>query len=254
MTNTEESIKNLSLYDADSIQILEGLTAVRKRPGMYIGDTSDRGYHHLVYEIVDNSVDESLAGHCSKVDIRICEDESIVIEDNGRGIPVDEHKEGRSALEVVMTVLHAGGKFNKDSYKISGGLHGVGASVVNALSSFCAVEVYRGGFIWRQSYEKGQASGPVQKAGSTERTGTKTHFKPDREIFTNEKTIFSFETLSLRFRELAFLNQGLEIQLKDERSGRKEVFYYKEGLKEFVSYINKSAGLLNEKVIFFRGG
>ena len=254
MTNLEKPHKPLSNYDAGSIQILEGLTAVRKRPGMYIGDTSDRGYHHLIYEIVDNSVDESMANQCSKIHINLSEDESVTIEDNGRGIPVDQHKQGKSALEVVMTVLHAGGKFDKDSYSISGGLHGVGASVVNALSSFCTVEVYRKGFVWRQSYEKGRALGPVEKLEQTTKTGTKTSFKPDREIFTDEKTVFSFDTLATRFRELAFLNQGLEIQLKDERSsGRKESFCYKEGLKEFVSYVNKGANHLNKDVLFFEG-
>ena len=252
MTDVNKT-KPLPNYDAGSIQVLEGLTAVRKRPGMYIGDTSDRGYHHLIYEIVDNSVDESLAGHCSKISIILGEDESVTIEDNGRGIPVDEHKQGKSALEVVMTILHAGGKFNKDSYSISGGLHGVGASVVNALSSFCTVEVYRGGFVWRQSYEKGQALSPVKKFEETTKTGTKTHFKPDREIFTDEKTVFSFDTLATRFRELAFLNQGLEIQIKDERSGREEILCYKDGLKEFVSYINKSVNCLNKEVLFFEG-
>ena len=252
MTDIEKDPSSLN-YDADSIQILEGLTAVRKRPGMYIGDTADRGYHHLIYEIMDNSVDESLAGYCSKICVSIAEDESVAIEDNGRGIPVDEHKQGKSALEVVMTVLHAGGKFNKDSYKISGGLHGVGASVVNALSSFCTVEVYRAGFVWRQSYEKGQAVGPVEKREQTTKTGTKTSFKPDREIFTDEKTVFLFDTLATRFRELAFLNQGLEIQLKDERSQREELFCYKEGLKEFISYINKGTNHLNKNVLFFEG-
>ena len=240
-------------YDADSIQVLEGLAAVRKRPGMYIGDTSDRGYHHLLYEIVDNSVDESLAGYCSKICIRIAEDESATIEDNGRGIPVNEHKQGKSALEVVMTVLHAGGKFNKDSYSISGGLHGVGASVVNALSSFCTVEVYRAGFVWRQLYEKGQAIGPVEKLGESSKTGTKTSFKPDRDIFTDEKTVFSFDTLATRFRELAFLNQGLEIQLTDDRCGREEIFCYKEGLKEFVSYLNSGTSPINKEVLYFDG-
>ncbi|MCZ0932224.1 MAG: DNA topoisomerase (ATP-hydrolyzing) subunit B [Oligoflexia bacterium] len=240
-------------YSAESIQVLEGLTAVRKRPGMYIGDTSDRGYHHLIYEIVDNSVDESLAGHCSKISIHIAEDESVSIEDNGRGIPVDDHKQGKSALEIVMTVLHAGGKFNKDSYSISGGLHGVGASVVNALSSSCSVEVYRGGVVWRQSYERGQAVTSVEKLGETAKTGTKTTFKPDREIFKDERTVFSFETLSARFRELAFLNQALEIQLTDERSNRSEAFCFKEGLKEFVSYVNKGANPINRDILFFEG-
>ena len=240
-------------YSAQSIQVLEGLTAVRKRPGMYIGDTSDRGYHHLIYEIVDNSVDESLAGHCSKVSITIKEDESVVIEDNGRGIPVDEHKKGKSALEVVMTVLHAGGKFNKDSYSVSGGLHGVGASVVNALSSSCAVEVYRNGFVWRQSYEKGVPVTAVEKLGESRQTGTKTTFKPDREIFKDESTRFSFETLAGRFRELAFLTQGLEIELIDERSQRKDRFFFQEGLKEFVSYINKGLQAVHKEVLFFEG-
>ena len=244
---------NKKNYSAESIQVLEGLTAVRKRPGMYIGDTYDRGYHHLIYEIVDNSVDESMAGYCSKISICIGEDESISVEDNGRGIPVDEHKQGKSALEVVMTVLHAGGKFNKDSYSISGGLHGVGASVVNALSSSCTVEVYKAGFVWRQSYEKGLAVTAVEKMGESTKTGTKTTFKPDREIFKDEKTVFSFETLATRFRELAFLNQALEIQLKDERSNRYESFCYKEGLKEFVSYVNKGTNSLNKEVLFFEG-
>ena len=243
-------------YSAKSIQVLEGLTAVRKRPGMYIGDTSDRGYHHLVYEIVDNSVDESLAGYCSKIKITLKEDESVSVEDNGRGIPVEEHKKGKSALEVVMTVLHAGGKFNKDSYSISGGLHGVGASVVNALSSHCTVEVSKNGFVWRQSYEKGQPITSVEKGQGTTQTGTKTSFKPDREIFKDEKTLFSFETLASRFRELAFLNQGLEIQLLDERTGgeaRSETFCFKEGLKEFVSYINKTSQVVNKEVLFLEG-
>ena len=252
MTDLEKNTSSLN-YDAGSIQVLEGLKAVRKRPGMYIGDTSDKGYHHLIYEIVDNSVDESLAGYCSKICISLSEDESVTIEDNGRGIPVDEHKQGKSALEVVMTVLHAGGKFNKDSYSVSGGLHGVGASVVNALSSFCTVEVYRGGYVWRQSYERGQAVNPVEKLEKTTKTGTKTSFKPDREIFKDERTVFSFETLATQFRELAFLNQGLEIQLTDERSNRKERFYYKEGLKEFVSYINKGSRSLNKETLFFEG-
>ena len=246
---------NKQKYSAQSIQVLEGLTAVRKRPGMYIGDTSDRGYHHLIYEIVDNSVDESLAGHCSKVSITIKEEESIVIEDNGRGIPVGEHKNGKSALEVVMTVLHAGGKFDKDSYTVSGGLHGVGASVVNALSSSCTVEVCRDGFVWRQSYEKGIPICAVEKGEPSQKTGTKTLFKPDREIFKDENTRFSFETLAGRFRELAFLNQGLEIQLIDERnqSERKETFCFQEGLKEFIAYANKGLQAVHKEVLFFEG-
>lgn len=243
----------LSNYGAESIQVLEGLAAVRKRPGMYIGDTMERGYHHLIYEVVDNSIDESMAGHCSRVKVIIQEDDSVTVEDNGRGIPVDQHKQGVSALEVVMTVLHAGGKFNKDSYKVSGGLHGVGASVVNALSSFCTVEVKRQGSLWRQDYEKGQPLGKVQRVSETEDTGTKTTFKPDREIFTNEKVIFSFDTLARRFRELAFLNPGLEIILEDERARRKESFCYKEGLKEFVAYISKNSQKLHQEILFFEG-
>ena len=204
-------------YGASSIQILEGLTAVRKRPGMYIGDTTERGYHHLIYELTDNSIDESMAGHCSLVQITIHEDDSVTVEDDGRGIPVEKHKSGKSALEVVMTVLHAGGKFDKDAYKVSGGLHGVGASVVNALSGFCSVEVKRNGALYRQDYEKGLPQGEVRKIRETEGTGTKTTFKPDREIFTNEKVTFSFDALARRFRELAFLNPGLKIILRDER-------------------------------------
>ena len=250
----EESLTPLnSGYTAQSIQVLEGLAAVRKRPGMYIGDTSHRGYHHLIYEIIDNSVDESLAGFCSKIAVTLHEDGSATVQDNGRGIPVDEHKKGKSALEVVMTLLHAGGKFNKDTYKVSGGLHGVGASVVNALSRFCSVEVRRGGFAYRQSYEKGIPVSPIEKLGAAEETGTKTSFKPDREIFKDEKISFSFDTLAVRFRELAFLNQGLAISLKDERSQREESFCYKEGLKEFVNYLSQGQSRLHSAPIFFEG-
>ena len=240
-------------YDAQSIQILEGLTAVRKRPGMYIGDTAERGYHHLIYEVIDNSVDESLAGFCNHIVVSLHEDGSVTVEDNGRGIPIDQHKQGKSALEVVMTVLHAGGKFDKDVYKVSGGLHGVGASVVNALSSFCGVEVSREGFVWKQTYEKGIPTSSIEKLQATEKTGTKTTFKPDREIFKDEKVIFSFDTLAARFRELAFLNQGLEIILNDERSERKEAFCYEKGLEEFVTFINKNATPLHKEVLFLKG-
>ena len=250
---TEELQQTKQHYDAESIQVLEGLQAVRKRPGMYIGDTTERGYHHLIYEVVDNSVDESLAGHCSKILVSLHEDGSVIIEDNGRGIPVDEHKKGKSALEVVMTVLHAGGKFNKDSYKISGGLHGVGASVVNALSSFCEVEVKRGGFLWRQSYEKGIPTSSVEKIKETKETGTKTTFTPDREIFKDEKVVFSFDTLATRLRELSFLNQGLEISLKEEVSGRSEIFCYEKGLEEFVRYLNKTNTPLHKEIVCFEG-
>jgi len=240
-------------YSADSIQVLEGLEAVRKRPGMYIGDTGFRGYHHLVYEVVDNSVDESLAGFCKHITIAINADESITVEDDGRGIPVSAHKSGKSALEIVMTVLHAGGKFDGGSYKVSGGLHGVGASVVNALSVRCQVEVSREGFVWTQRYEKGAIKSPVEKGEATTKTGTKTTFKPDREIFKDETIIYDFATLANRFRELAFLNAGLHISLVDERTGKKQDFQYANGVAEFVSYMNQSKKALHPEVIYFRG-
>lgn len=241
-------------YDASSIQVLEGLEAVRKRPGMYIGDTGNRGYHHLVYEITDNSVDEALAGHCKHIKITIHPDDSITVEDDGRGIPVDKHKDGKSALEVVMTVLHAGGKFDSESYKVSGGLHGVGASVVNALSSFCSVEVKTKGFIWKQTFEKGAPQGEVEKIGETDKTGTKIKFKPDREIFKGDDLSFDFSLLSKRFRELAFLNAGLHFTLIDERQDNKKVeFQFSEGLSAFVSYLNASKKSLHSDVIYFKG-
>ncbi|MCE3009391.1 MAG: DNA topoisomerase (ATP-hydrolyzing) subunit B [Proteobacteria bacterium] len=240
-------------YTADSIQVLEGLEAVRKRPGMYIGDTGIRGYHHLVYEIVDNSVDEALAGFCKHINVTINTDESITVEDDGRGIPVDAHKNGKSALEVVMTVLHAGGKFDGGTYKVSGGLHGVGASVVNALSSRVSVEVRRAGFVHRQAYAKGAPQGELEKGETTDKTGTKTTFKPDREIFKDEGTSFDFNTLANRFRELAFLNAGLYISLKDERTGKKQEFQYSNGIAEFVSYMNQSKKAIHNEVIFFKG-
>jgi DNA gyrase subunit B len=240
-------------YSADSIQVLEGLEAVRKRPGMYIGDTGFRGYHHLVYEVVDNSVDESLAGYCKTIQVSINADESITVEDDGRGIPVGAHKNGKSALEIVMTVLHAGGKFDGGGYKVSGGLHGVGASVVNALSSRCQVEVQREGFVWRQRYEKGVIQAPVEKGEPSTKTGTKTTFKPDREIFKDETVIYDFTTLANRFRELAFLNAGLHIVLKDERTGKKQDFQYAKGVAEFVEYMNQSKKSLHNEVVFFKG-
>ncbi|MNJ91065.1 DNA gyrase subunit B [compost metagenome] len=241
-------------YSADSIQVLEGLEAVRKRPGMYIGDTGFRGYHHLVYEVVDNSVDESLAGYCKHIQVTINADESITVEDDGRGIPVSVQKQtGKSALELVMTVLHAGGKFDGGGYKVSGGLHGVGASVVNALSIRCQVEVQREGHIWRQRYEKGVIQAPVEKGEATTKTGTKTTFKPDREIFKDETIIYDFATLANRFRELAFLNAGLHISLKDERTGKKQDFQYANGVAEFVQYMNQSKKAIHPEVIYFKG-
>jgi len=240
-------------YDASSIQVLEGLEAVRKRPGMYIGDTTSRGYNHLVYEVVDNSVDEALAGFCKSISVTIHADDSLTVEDDGRGIPVGAHKDGRSALEVVMTVLHAGGKFDGSSYKVSGGLHGVGASVVNALSSRCQVLVRREGFVWKQAYEKGIPQGPIEKAGETDKTGTTTTFKPDREIFKDESIKFDFNILANRFRELAFLNAGLRISLDDERTQQKQDFHYTQGIMEFVSHMNETKKAAHPEVIFFKG-
>lgn len=240
-------------YGADSIQVLEGLEAVRKRPGMYIGDTGLRGYHHLVYEIVDNSVDEALAGFCKHINVIIHTDDSITVEDDGRGIPVEAHKSGKSALEVVMTVLHAGGKFDGSSYKVSGGLHGVGASVVNALSTRCVVEVRTGGFTWVQGYAKGIPQGSIKKGEPTTKTGTKTTFRPDVEIFKDQTITYDFNTLANRFRELAFLNAGLYISLVDERSGKKQEFQYANGIAEFVGYLNQSKKALHSDVVFFTG-
>ena len=239
-------------YGADSIQVLEGLEAVRKRPGMYIGDTGLRGYHHLVYEVVDNSVDESLAGYCKHINITIHADESISVEDDGRGIPVGKHKDGKSALEVVMTVLHAGGKFDGSSYKVSGGLHGVGASVVNALSIRCLVEVKREGFVWKQTYERGKPNGEIERLGTSDKTGTKTTFKPDTQIFKGEDLTYNFATLANRFRELAFLNAGLYISLTDERTGKKQEFQYTTGLQEFVAFLNESKKPLHPEVVYFK--
>lgn len=246
----DDKLKN---YTADSIQVLEGLEAVRKRPGMYIGDTGLRGYHHLVYEIVDNSVDEALAGFCKRITITIHKDESITVEDDGRGIPVDAHKSGKSALEVVYTVLHAGGKFDKDTYKVSGGLHGVGASVVNALSVFCQVEVQRDGVIWRQAYERGNPTSKLEKIGTTTKTGTKVTFQPDREIFKQEGLAYNFDTLAARFRELAFLNAGLLFTLADERSGKKTDYQFTEGVKEFIEHLNTSKKALHPNIVYFNG-
>ncbi len=255
MTNEQVNVSSGSQpnYDASSIQVLEGLEAVRKRPGMYIGDTTSRGYHHLVSEIVDNSVDEALAGFCDHVTITIHADGSISNEDNGRGIPVAKHKNGKSALEVVMTVLHAGGKFDSETYKVSGGLHGVGASVVNALSSRCSVEVKRDGILWRQNYMKGIPQGDLEEVGKTEKTGTKTTFKPDREIFKDETIEFEFDILAARFKELAFLNAGLHITLVDERNDRKEDFKYDDGIIAFIKNVNETKKSLNKDVIYFKG-
>ncbi|MCH5249029.1 MAG: DNA topoisomerase (ATP-hydrolyzing) subunit B [Lachnospiraceae bacterium] len=243
-------------YGADQIQILEGLEAVRKRPGMYIGSTSARGLHHLVYEIVDNSVDEALAGFCSSIDVTINQDNSITVIDNGRGIPTGiNHKAGIPAVEVVFTILHAGGKFGGGGYKVSGGLHGVGASVVNALSDWLEVEIFTEGKIHKQRYERGHVCYPLKVVGECEKdkTGTKIHFKPDGTIF--EDTVFDYNTLKTRLRETAFLTKGLKIILTDEREGKeqKKEFHYEGGIKEFVTYLNKSKDALYQQIMYFEG-
>ena len=238
-------------YGAEQIQILEGLEAVRKRPGMYIGSTSERGLHHLVYEVVDNSIDEALAGYCTHIEVTIHRDNSITVIDNGRGIPVDMHESGKPAVEVVLTVLHAGGKFGGDGYKVSGGLHGVGVSVVNALSGFMDVEVKRDGHIYAISFARGITTKPLQIIGDTEESGTKVHFLPDADIFTD--TVYRFDILKHRLRELAFLNQGITITLTDERDEHKEVFYYEGGISSFVKHLNRNKEVINPEPVYFNG-
>lgn len=243
-------------YGADQIQILEGLEAVRKRPGMYIGSTSSRGLHHLVYEIVDNAVDEALAGFCDTIYVTINQDNSVTVLDNGRGIPVGiNHKAGIPAVEVVFTILHAGGKFGGGGYKVSGGLHGVGASVVNALSDWLEVDIYSEGKIYKQRYEKGHVCYPLKVIGECEsdKTGSRIQFKPDSTIF--EDTIYDFDTLKTRLRETAFLTKGLKIVLQDDREGQeqKKEFHYEGGIKEFVTYLNKSKEALYEQIMYFEG-
>ncbi len=255
---TKENIIKEMSYDAASIQVLEGLEAVRKRPAMYIGDVSTKGFHHLVYEVLDNSIDEAMGGYCDKIHVTINEDNSITVLDNGRGIPVDIHeKEGRSALEVVMTVLHAGGKFDKGSYKVSGGLHGVGVSCVNALAKHMKVVVYRNNKIYQQEYEKGKPLYQVREVGETTQTGTEVTFFPDDSIFiVNE---FSYETLSNRMRELSFLNKGVSLSITDKRTQNEngeyihESYYSDEGLKEFVAYLDDTREKLIEAPIYMDG-
>src|SRR3989338_3472592 len=241
-------------YDATKIQVLEGVEAVRKRPSMYIGDTSVRGLHHLVYEVVDNSVDEALAGYCTQIEVFINENDSITVVDNGRGIPVDIHPtEKKPAVEVALTTLHAGGKFDRQSYKVSGGLHGVGVSCVNALSDWLEVEVKRDGKIHHQRYERGKTMTKLSVVGKTKSTGTKITFKPDKTIFT-KSTVFAYDILAKRLRELAFLNKGLFIKLTDSRGDKpkESVFQFKGGIISFVEYLNTNRVVLHNKIIYFQ--
>ncbi|AKA71244.1 DNA topoisomerase (ATP-hydrolyzing) subunit B [Clostridium scatologenes] len=240
------------VYDENQIQVLEGLEAVRKRPGMYIGSTSARGLHHLVYEIVDNSIDEALAGFCKNIEIFIHKDNSITVIDDGRGMPVGMHpKMKKPTVEVIMTVLHAGGKFGGGGYKVSGGLHGVGASVVNALSELCEVEVKREGHVWKQKFERGKVKTGLEIVGDSEGHGTKIHFKPDAEIF--DEVEYDYDTLAQRLRELAFLNRNIRINLSDERIDKVEVFHYEGGIKSFVSYLNRNKQIINKEPIYVEG-
>ena len=239
-------------YDATSIKVLGGIEAVRKRPAMYIGSTGELGLHHLVWEVCDNSVDEALAGYCDDINVVVHDDNSVTVTDNGRGIPVDMHAtEKKPAAEVVMTVLHAGGKFDSDTYKVSGGLHGVGVSVVNALSDWLDLEIWRDGLVWEQSYEKGQPTSKLKDTGKTKKTGTKITFHPDPSIFA--AATYSYDTLSQRLRELAFLNKGLTITLEDERSSKKSEFRFTGGIAEFVKHLNRGKQVLHDSPIYMEG-
>ncbi|MCH3965480.1 MAG: DNA topoisomerase (ATP-hydrolyzing) subunit B [Clostridium sp.] len=243
---------NKQIYDENQIQVLEGLEAVRKRPGMYIGSTSSRGLHHLVYEIIDNSIDEALAGYCSKIKVVIHNDNSITVSDNGRGMPVGIHpKMKKPTVEVIMTILHAGGKFGGGGYKVSGGLHGVGASVVNALSEICEVEVKREGHIWKQVFKKGKAVTGLDIIGDSDEHGTKIYFKPDSDIF--DEIEYDYDTLANRIRELAFLNKGIQIVLQDERNEKYETFHYEGGIKSFVKYLNRNKQVIQKEPIYVEG-
>ncbi len=247
-----EKLSDAATYDAAQIKILKGLEAVRRRPAMYVGSTDQRGLHHLLYEVVDNSIDEALAGECTTVDVALHKDGAITVTDNGRGIPVERHPRARkSALQIVMTELHAGGKFDQKVYKVAGGLHGVGVSVVNALSEYCEVEVRRDGGVWRQEYVRGKPKAPVKKVGRAKSTGTKTTFKPDGQIF--ETVEMDYDTVAHHLRELAFLNKGLKIKVSDEREGHEDIFQYKGGLKAFVEYLNRARTPVSRPVIELEG-
>ncbi len=246
------SQENNNRYDAEEIQVLEGLEAVRKRPGMYIGSTGSRGLHHLVFEVVDNSIDEAMANYCDNIEVVVHDDKTVSIIDNGRGIPVDIHPQtGLSTVETVLTILHAGGKFGGGGYKVSGGLHGVGVTVVNALSEWLEVEIKRNGNIYKQEYRKGERISPLEIVGTSETDGTRITFTPDPTIF--EEVVFNDEILKQRLRELSFLNKGLKITLLDERNGYKEIFQHQGGIVDFVYYINRNKGQLHENAIYFEG-
>ncbi len=247
------SEQNKSSYGAEQIKVLDGLEAVRKRPSMYIGNTGEEGLHHLIYEVVDNSIDEALAGYCDRIRVTIEENYAVTVTDNGRGIPVDMHPtEGMTAVELVMTTLHAGGKFDNSTYKVSGGLHGVGVSVVNALSTSAYAEVRRNGKKYRQSYEKGVRTTDLEMVGTSDKTGTTIHFLPDPDIFT-ETTVFKYEIIKNRLRELAFLNKGVRIFLKDERTGQEDKFYFDGGIVSYVDYLNRKRTPVHPEPVFVSG-